>query len=55
MIPLTDNPSVSTYYHCPHHRVGLRILLAILSQLDAALHKPLIVSHHTQIVLTLQK
>jgi hypothetical protein len=45
MITLTDNPSVITHNHSPHHWVGLRIPLPVLSQLDASPHIILVVSH----------
>ena len=45
MITLTNN-AVIMYDHCPHHRVGLGILLTVPGQLDASLHEFLVVSHH---------
>ena len=44
MIALADNPAIS-HNHSPYHRVGLRILLAILRQLDAATHEFFVLSH----------
>ena len=46
MIPLTDYPPISTYYHCSYHRVGLRILTAIPCQLNAPAHIFLVFNHH---------
>lgn len=45
VVPLADDPAVGTHYHCPHHRIRLRILLAVLGQLDTAAHEFFVFCH----------